>query len=116
MKFWQAEVGSRKANIKHPVRLRLEVDRPMSQLAGAKRPPPTDDYDEGDAARIDDKPDDNDDENNEDTEEYQQLKRRRKIEPRGVPWFVMLERLKQYRDRYGSLNVPSTFRKDPKLA
>ena len=43
-------------------------------------------------------------------EDYQQLKRRRKIEPRGVPWFVMLERLKQYRERYGSLNVPSTFR------
>lgn len=56
------------------------------------------------------------DKNTVSAEEYQQLKRRRKIEPRGVPWFVMLDRLKQYRDRYGTLNVPSTFRQDPKLA
>jgi Helicase associated domain len=56
------------------------------------------------------------DENNDPGDEYQPLKRRRKVEPRGVPWFVMLERLKSYKERYGSLNVPSTYRQDPKLA
>ncbi|CAB9497252.1 helicase [Seminavis robusta] len=51
-------------------------------------------------------------------ESYQQVKRPRTQarHPRGVPWFTMLERLKQYRVKHGTLNVPRILPDDQKLA
>jgi Helicase associated domain len=36
--------------------------------------------------------------------------------PRGVPWFTMLERLKQYKVKHGTFNVPRILADDQKLA
>ena len=50
---------------------------------------------------------------------YHQAKKPRTLKPRhprGVPWFTMLEHLKQYKVKHGTFNVPRILADDQKLA